>query len=764
MATSQISLVIQHLRTAALEPEGAGLTDAQLLESFVSRHETTALEVLVRRHGSMVWGVCCRMLRNHHDAEDAFQATFLVLLRKAGSVRPKEMVGSWLYGVAHQTALKAKATRAKRRMREAPQTTMPEPAVVESELWNDLQPVLDRELSLLPDKYRAVIVLCDLEGKSRQEAARQLGCPEGTVGSRLARARTLLAKRLGRHGLPVSGGALAAALSPKVVSAGVPTSVVASTIKAVTLVGAGQAVAAGTISVNVVALTEGVMKAMLLTKLKSVMAGLLVIAAVGFGGSLCWTLAAGPGEQESQLSASQNAAEKKATQDKMPATGHVYHADPEHLWNRLHDALFVRIGPDGRAYGQDRLEPLLWPASKHLLEEPSHQRAALVLEEFLKKSGEKLIEDPLKRAVLQRDLWLVFNWLEGDHRSFEEPAPKPAKVQEARERLARPLAAVIARLALTPDQIKKLPDNYAAAVASGEFARRFDPERPDKPFLPDLFAADGGWVCVGRPDGPVAPRHLDDDGSRTFTNSAFLLFLRLPAGRAATLDYLKHLRSFDQPLLVEIKDTEIRPRKYMPNPQLPPLPVGTEVALVRRALLIASGNTPTATALTESVQLRVYREVPAITPQTLRAALVGNTAEHRQAQAWQSFHEFRLSRALLFAGRAGGLHAAGPEEWDFRTGFGSHHWDEFDYRPPSARSFPEWNQHPITGLSCSACHSLPGVSSFNSFFHYRANLEDPDAARPFTLAEMPVSEVAGAAVKWKEGRPSWTALRKLLTN
>jgi hypothetical protein len=442
----------------------------------------------------------------------------------------------------------------------------------------------------------------------------------------------------------------------------------------------------------------------------------------------------------------------------------VYHSDPEHLWNRLQAAVFVRVGPDGHVYGQDRLEPLLWPRSKHLLEEQSHKRAVALLEEFLKDKGEKLIEDPLKRAVLQRDLWLVFNWLEGNHDGFEEPALKPEEARAARERLRRPLAAVIGRLALSPDQIKKLPDNYAAAVASGEFPKKYDPEQPDRPYLPpDLFAADGPWVCVGRPDGPVAPEHQrDDGGNNVFTNSAFLVFLRLPAGRAATLDYLKRLRSFDQPLRVAVDETERRLDPYLPNPKLPPFPVGTEVALVRRALLIASPNTPTATALTESVQLRVYREVPDITAQTLRAALGGGTAANRQARSWQSFQEFRLSRSLLFAGRAGGLRPVGVEERDFKTGFGSHTWDEFEsrrYRPPG-RSFAEASQERIK--TCFSCHSLPGVSSFNSFFNYRSNLLDSDNGRPFSLSEMPVSEVAGAAVKWKEGRPNWSALRKLL--
>ena len=118
--------------------------------------------------------------------------------------------------------------------------------------------------------------------------------------------------------------------------------------------------------------------------------------------------------------------------------GSMYQTDPEHLWNRLHEAMLVRIGPDGRAYGQDRLEPLLWLGSKHLLDEQSNKRVVALLEEFLRNKGEKLVEDPLKRAVLQRDLWLVFNWLEGDHRHFYEPALESKDVQAARDRLRGP--------------------------------------------------------------------------------------------------------------------------------------------------------------------------------------------------------------------------------------------------------------------------------------------------------------------------------------
>src|SRR5262249_27053858 len=147
---------------------------------------------------------------NHHDAEDAFQATFLVLVRKAVSIRQREMIANWLYGVAYQTSRKARAILAKRRTREKQETAMPEPQALEQDTWKDLRPLLDQELSRLPDKYRAAIVLCDLEGKTRQHGARQLGLPEGTLAGRLTRGRAMLARRLARRGLAASGAALAA--------------------------------------------------------------------------------------------------------------------------------------------------------------------------------------------------------------------------------------------------------------------------------------------------------------------------------------------------------------------------------------------------------------------------------------------------------------------------------------------------------------------------------------------------------------------------
>src|SRR5262245_20595998 len=268
--------VIEHIRRVV--GDGVGLRDGELLGRYVDRRDQAALAALVNRHGPMVWGVCRRHL-SHPDAEDAFQAIFIVLVRKAASIAQREAVGNWLYGVAHQAALQARRSAARRRAREVQVTEMPD-AEAPQERRADLQPLLDEELSRLPDHYRTVIVLSDLEGRPRKEVAAQLGCPEGTVGSRLVRARSMLAKRLTQRGVALSGGALAMVLSQSTGSAGVPAAVVSSTIKAASLCAAGRAA----VSVKVAALAEGVLKAMLLNKLKPALAVLVLAAMVGLIG------------------------------------------------------------------------------------------------------------------------------------------------------------------------------------------------------------------------------------------------------------------------------------------------------------------------------------------------------------------------------------------------------------------------------------------------------------------------------------------------
>jgi RNA polymerase sigma-70 factor (ECF subfamily) len=270
-----LATFLQNLRSSLSRPDGSGLTDGELLECFIARKDEAAFEALVRLHGPMVFGVCRRVAGNEADAEDAFQATFLVLVRRADTIRPRGMVGNWLYGVANNTARKAKAMSDRRRVKEREAAVRPGPAAPPPD-GTHLRAVLDYELRALSDKYRVPIVLCDLEGASIREAARRLGCPPGTVGTRLVRGRRLLAARLTRHGLIFSGGAFAAALSATAAPAGVPAPLVISTVKAA---------AAGVVTPQVAALTEGVLRAMLRTKLTTIAAGVLAVtltaAAVG---------------------------------------------------------------------------------------------------------------------------------------------------------------------------------------------------------------------------------------------------------------------------------------------------------------------------------------------------------------------------------------------------------------------------------------------------------------------------------------------------
>ncbi len=308
MANHRQRDLLHHIRKIALGRDGGGLTDARLVGCYVQHGDDAAFSALVRRHGLLVWEVCMRVLRDHHDAEDAFQATFMVLARKARSLRSPEMLANWLYGVANRSALKAKAARARRQRRERQVTEMPQSLSTDRETSSDLASILDRELCRLPDKYRVAIVLCDLEGKSRQAAARELGIPEGTVASRLARARDLLAKRLTRRGVTLSASGLAATLTVKA-SACVPDAVISTTIKAATLLAAGQA--AGAVSAPVVALTEGVLRAMFIGKIVRITAVVLVLGATACGtGLVTYQMAAGPAQDGAGLRKNEGGSKK----------------------------------------------------------------------------------------------------------------------------------------------------------------------------------------------------------------------------------------------------------------------------------------------------------------------------------------------------------------------------------------------------------------------------------------------------------------------
>jgi hypothetical protein len=426
----------------------------------------------------------------------------------------------------------------------------------------------------------------------------------------------------------------------------------------------------------------------------------------------------------------------------------VYAADPGHLWNRLHEALFVRIAPDGREYGRDRIEPLLWRGSKHLLAGESHDRLLGVLAEF-NRGGDRLIGDPVRRAMLQRDLWQVFSWLEHSHDEFYGFGGNAADWRVRQERLRQPLALAIGRLALAPRELEALPDNYAAAVASGRFAPQFDPAHPEKPYLPpDLFAADGRWIPLGRGKELIAPTHVV--GDNPFTTSAFLIFISLPGGRRATLDYVAALGAFAQP-------TMLGPFPRF-NPAIPQFPAGTQVALVRRALVVTAAGDIEPGPLTESVQVRVYRDVPLIRDGDFERAMLINDRMRSQ----QAMFEFVLSRQGLFGGAAGGLCFSPEVDDGIRTGFSTHGVDVLEsWRNEASRSGAVRRPVEPTEAAthfCVNCHTLPGVYSLNAI----AFATDRNVTRRRALVAASVPDVLATGADWKRRQPDWTLLKRLI--
>jgi RNA polymerase sigma factor (sigma-70 family) len=272
MADGRLAKVFQDL---LVEPPLDTLTDGELLRRFAADHQEAAFAELVTRHGPLVLGVCRRVLHNDHDTEDAFQATFLVLARKAASICKQNSVGSWLYKVAYRIALKAKADGSRRRNREqiAVRNRMP-PSLGEVG-QRELGRVLDEEVQRLPEKYRIPILLCYLQGRTNEEAARQLCWPTGTVKIRLLRAREMLRKRLVRRGVALGTSVLVAALLESAASAAVPATLASSAIEVGSLALTGQE--ASVVSAPVANLVEGALKKICLTKLKIAAAMLLSI-------------------------------------------------------------------------------------------------------------------------------------------------------------------------------------------------------------------------------------------------------------------------------------------------------------------------------------------------------------------------------------------------------------------------------------------------------------------------------------------------------
>ena len=428
------------------------------------------------------------------------------------------------------------------------------------------------------------------------------------------------------------------------------------------------------------------------------------------------------------------AATRPASNTPAPAGWDVYDPDPGHVWNRLRRSLFLRAARDGREHGRDELDPLLWPTTRHLLAGPSNLQATETLDEFLEARAERLFEDPLKRAMLQRDLWAVFDWtVRGTVRSTPELRGLQSR-----------LAAAIRLLALTEEQAGALPQTYDAAVASGEFAAGYDPARPEAPFLPpDLLKPGGPWVEVGVGGGaPAADGHVAGTGGR----SVFRVFVRLPQGRGAALVYLRRVAEFPKPWVRDRRGAS----DPQPNPRLPQFPKGTQLALVRQMLIISERGEPVPTAVTESVQIRVHREIPTAIPEAFGL-------ERDAARGALAVHEYRLSRARLFAGEAGGLRAVARDEKALPV-FMAHGFDPFEAEA-AGRGTLESNFRPVLG-SCTQCHFRPGIHSVLSRAPDIVRLRVRDVRRELAPSAGAAAEFE-ATRDWKRVQESWRLLRGL---
>jgi hypothetical protein len=376
-----------------------------------------------------------------------------------------------------------------------------------------------------------------------------------------------------------------------------------------------------------------------------------------------------------------------------PPTAAIYASDPDQIWDRLFRLFYVRHTSDGQQYGGDELDPYLWGQTKYLLSGSSHDEALKLLDEFLRQHSERAVTDPLRRALFQRDLLAIYDWLS---------LPRDEQT-EGRSDLQKRVTEIIRRLALSKDQVRKLPDNYEDAVRAHVFSTTYDSADPQHSFLPaDLFDPKGSWVCLGEQQGrPVASDHLEFFDGR----SIFLVFFQVPGGRKKTLDYLAKLRDVPKTwganpdLLPYLREGQADLAGLVPYPEPPQFPIGTRMALVRQIVLIDSDGNPRRTNLTESVQIRVYRAIHFD---------LGGTGTHSQ-----DFFEFRISREGLLSGHAGGLRAIVPGEKEFPF-FRAHGNDVFE----SEGEKPE-SEEGIVLLTCSSCHEFAGIHSFISYSRHR---------------------------------------------
>src|SRR5208337_454522 len=414
----------------------------------------------------------------------------------------------------------------------------------------------------------------------------------------------------------------------------------------------------------------------------------------------------------------------------------IFHPDPRHVSNRLYRQLHVRKEQGGKEHGFDALDPLLWSETNYLLSGKSHARAIALLDEFLRTHAERQIAGPAKRAILQRDLWAVFDWAD------QAGQPDLQHQAERRELMAK-LAPAIRSLALSPEDLAALPDTYSLALQNHEFPAGYDPANPNQAFLPlDLFDPGGPWVCLGAPEHDLAaPLH---DSSFT-ARSIFLVFARLPAGRSATLAYFKQLAEMKIPLFVRTQEPGWPQPMEAWNPQIPQFPVGTEFALVRRMALPDRDGHLRLTRVTESVQIRHYTDIPNVNPMASRDVAL--------ARRFQEPSEIELSRTLLFSEHNSGLRGVTASDDPFLIFPAmSHGFDAFEDKRMRMRAISPF-------VACTGCHLGPGIQSIMSFA-FRANPNEGPVLSP-RLAETTPREESEKVMEWAQKQEKWKDLLRL---
>ena len=307
MADSQLRTLIRHLRRTSNPSECGRLDDAELLARFVAERDEAAFEVLTWRHGPMVLSMCRRFLRHEHDAEDAFQATFLTLVRKASSINKSTSLAGWLYKVAYRICLAARSRSIAQPLEETRLDLLPSPAGHDEVVMRDLGRVLDEELHRLPHRYRDSFVLCYLEGMTNSEAAEHLGCPPGTVMSRLSWAREKLRTRLTRRGVTLTSGLLTALLAESANATAVSANLIDATIQTVNAHLTGRIAVSSTIAV----LAEGAVRKMFLTKFIVAVAGTFSVGLLAWGTGYALNSTRIEDQVPSAASGSSNTAEAK---------------------------------------------------------------------------------------------------------------------------------------------------------------------------------------------------------------------------------------------------------------------------------------------------------------------------------------------------------------------------------------------------------------------------------------------------------------------